>query len=79
MFWEGELDSIDLEDLLSLIQNMKTRVLRSPNDVNGMDALKRYLKHAINLANLEDYQLGLESKHEKINVLPPNLSHLAID
>ena len=56
-FWEGELDNIDLEDLLSLIQNIKTRVLRSPDDVNGMDALN--IKHAINLANFEDYQLGL--------------------
>ena len=47
--------------------------------MNNMDALKRYLKHTINLVNLEDYQLGLESKHEKINVLPPDLSHPTID
>ena len=47
-----------MEDLLYLILDMKTRVLRSPDDVNDVDVLKRYLKHAINLANQEDYQLG---------------------
>ena len=78
-FSEGKLDNIDLEDLLCLVQNMKTWVLRFPDNVNDMDALKRYLKHAINLANLEDYQQGIESKLENINVLPPDLSHPTID
>lgn len=74
-FWEGDFDSIDLEDLLACIQDLRKNNMLRPRDwMNGLEALKRYIRHAINLACMEDLQIGLENKYEKINLQAPDLS-----
>ena len=61
-FWEGDFDSIDLEDLLALIHDLRSNHDRGPKIwIRGLEALKRYVRHAITLARVEDFQLTLRA------------------
>jgi hypothetical protein len=74
-FWEGEFDSIDLEDLLALIHDLRSNHDRRPGIwIRGLEALKRYVRHAITLARVEDFQLTLESDAPMVNLTMPDLS-----
>src|SRR5581483_11634409 len=74
MFTEADLDSIDLEDLLTLIRYLQGPIL-CPHDYfrDGLEVLKRYVRHSINLAHLTDYQMEIENRQQKVNLLPPDL------
>ena len=55
-FWEGDFDSIDLEDLLDLIHDLRSSHDIGPRDwISGLEALKRYIRHVITLARVEDF------------------------
>ncbi|KAJ9561223.1 hypothetical protein OSB04_006383 [Centaurea solstitialis] len=45
---------------------------------DGLEVLKRYVRHAITLARVTDYQLAIESRQPKVNLLRPNLHVPAI-
>jgi hypothetical protein len=74
-FWEGDFDSIDLEDLLALIHDLRSNHDRRTGIwIKGLEALKRYVRHAITLARVEDFQLTLESDAPMVNLTMPDLS-----
>ena len=73
-------DSIDLEDTLAAIRDIRSgHVLRPPEWIQAMETLKRYVRHAITLARVEDYQLALESESPTVNLLAPDLTCPNID
>ena len=79
-FWEADFDSIDLEDLLDAIRDIRSgHVLRPPKWIQALEALKSYVLHAITLARVEDFQLTLESESRTVNLLAPDLSCPNID
>ena len=74
-FWEGDLDNIDLEDLLALIHDLRSSHDIRPKDcISDMEALKRYVRHAITLARVEDFHLTTESEAPMVNLTMPDLS-----
>ncbi|KAJ9564618.1 hypothetical protein OSB04_000584 [Centaurea solstitialis] len=79
MFTEADLDSIDLDDLLSLIRHLEGPILKPGYFRDGLEVLKRYVRHSINLAHLTDYQMAIESKQQKVNLLRPNLEANLLD
>ena len=79
-FWEANFDSIDLEDLLVAIRDIRSgHVLRPLEWIQALETLKRYIRHAITLARVEDYQLALECESLTVNQLVPDLRCLSID
>ncbi|KAJ9562965.1 hypothetical protein OSB04_008125 [Centaurea solstitialis] len=79
MFMEADLDSIDLEDLLTLIRHLEGPILKPDYFRDGLEVLKRYVRHSINLVHLTDYQMAIESKQQKVNLLRPNLEANLLD
>ncbi|KAJ9535518.1 hypothetical protein OSB04_un001351 [Centaurea solstitialis] len=79
MFTEADLDSIDLDDLLTLIRHLEGPILKPGYFRDGLEVLKRYVRHSINLAHLTDYQMAIESKQQKVNLLRPNLEANLLD
>jgi hypothetical protein len=79
-FWEADFDSIDLEDLLAAIRDLRSgHVLRPPEWIQALETLKRYVRHAITLARVEDYQLALECESPTVNLIAPDLTCPNID
>ncbi|KAJ9544876.1 hypothetical protein OSB04_024583 [Centaurea solstitialis] len=77
-FTEADLDRIHLEDLLTLIKYIQGPILRPDYYHDGLEVLKRYVRHAITLACVTDYQLAIESRQPKVNLLRSNLNVSAI-
>lgn len=76
----SDFDSIDLEDLLALIHDLRNiHDIRSRDWIDGLETLKRYVQHAITLARVEDFQLTLKSEAPMVNLMMPDLSCLNID
>ncbi|KAJ9558683.1 hypothetical protein OSB04_013297 [Centaurea solstitialis] len=78
-FTEADLDRIHLEDLLTLIKYLQGPILRPEHYRDGTEILKKYVRHAITLARVTDYQLAIESRQPKVNLLRPNLLVPGID
>ncbi|KAJ9552544.1 LOW QUALITY PROTEIN: hypothetical protein OSB04_016589 [Centaurea solstitialis] len=78
-FTEADLDRVHLEDLLSLIKYLQGPILRPEHYRDGTEILKKYVRHAISLARVTDYQLAIESRQPKVNLLRPNLLVPGID
>ncbi|KAJ9558523.1 hypothetical protein OSB04_013137 [Centaurea solstitialis] len=72
-FTKADLDRIHLEDLLALIKYLQGPILRPKYYPDGLEVLKRYVRHTITLARVTDYQLAIESHQPKVNLLSPNL------
>ncbi|KAJ9539351.1 hypothetical protein OSB04_032084 [Centaurea solstitialis] len=79
MFTEADLDNIDLDDLLTLIRHLEGPILKPDYFRDGLEVLKRYVRHSINLAHFIDYQMAIESKQQKVNLLRPNLEANLLD
>ncbi|KAJ9544645.1 hypothetical protein OSB04_024352 [Centaurea solstitialis] len=79
MFTEADLDSIDLEDLLTPIRHLEGPTLKPDYFRDVIEVLKRYVRHSINLAHLTAYQMAIESKQQKVNLLRPNLEANLLD
>ncbi|KAJ9551895.1 hypothetical protein OSB04_015940 [Centaurea solstitialis] len=73
-FKEADLDSIDLEDIMFLINYLQGPILRNRFFINGLEVLKRYIRHSVSLARVTDYQLAIDSRSPRVNLLPPILS-----
>ncbi|KAI3714984.1 hypothetical protein L6452_21947 [Arctium lappa] len=73
-FSEADFASLELPDLLFLLRDMKTRNIRPGEVTNELEAVKRYMKCAMKLGSIEDFQIGLESIQTKINLLKPDQS-----
>ncbi|KAJ9536667.1 LOW QUALITY PROTEIN: hypothetical protein OSB04_un000140 [Centaurea solstitialis] len=54
-------------------------ILRPEHYRDGTEILKKYVRHAITLARVTDYQLAIESRQPKVNLLRPNLLVSGID
>ncbi|KAJ9565788.1 hypothetical protein OSB04_001754 [Centaurea solstitialis] len=78
-FTEADLDRVHLEDLLTLIKYLQGPILRPEHYRDGTEILKKYVRHAITLARVTDYQLAIESRQPKVNLLRPNLLVPGID
>ncbi|KAJ9547415.1 hypothetical protein OSB04_019958 [Centaurea solstitialis] len=78
-FTEADLDRVHLEDLLTLIKYLQGPILRPEHYRDGTEILKKYVRHAISLARVTDYQLAIESRQPKVNLLRPNLLVPGID
>ncbi|KAJ9542142.1 hypothetical protein OSB04_028648 [Centaurea solstitialis] len=78
-FTEADLDRVHLEDLLMLIKYLQGPILRPQHYRDGTEILKKYVRHAITLARVTDYQLAIESRQPKVNLLRPNLLVPGID
>ncbi|KAJ9540360.1 hypothetical protein OSB04_026866 [Centaurea solstitialis] len=74
-----DLDRVHLEDLLTLIKYLQGPILRPKHYRDGTEILKKYVRHAITLARVTDYQLAIESRQPKVNLLRPNLFVPGID
>src|SRR5581483_5437471 len=72
-FTEADLDRIHLEDLPSIITYLQGPILRPQYFRAPLEVLKKYVRHAISLAQVTDYQLAIESRQPKVNLLRPNL------
>ena len=63
-----------------MIDEIRTHHVLCPKVwINCMEALRRYIRHAITLARVEDFQTSLESKAMRVNLLRPDLSCPNID
>ncbi|KAJ9542313.1 hypothetical protein OSB04_028819 [Centaurea solstitialis] len=78
-FTEADLDRVHLEDLLTIIKYLQGPILRPEHYRDGTEILKKYVRHAISLARVTDYQLAIESRQPKVNLLRPNLLVPGID
>ncbi|KAJ9560936.1 hypothetical protein OSB04_006096 [Centaurea solstitialis] len=78
-FTEAYLDRVHLEDLLTIIKYLQGPILRPEHYRDGTEILKKYVRHAISLARVTDYQLAIESRQPKVNLLRPNLLVPGID
>ncbi|KAJ9536356.1 hypothetical protein OSB04_un000474 [Centaurea solstitialis] len=78
-FTEADLDRVHLEDLLTLIKYLQGPILRPEHYRDGTEILKKYVRHAISLTRVTDYQLAIESRQPKVNLLRPNLLVPGID
>ncbi|KAJ9556412.1 hypothetical protein OSB04_011026 [Centaurea solstitialis] len=78
-FTEADLDRVHLEDLLTLIKYLQGPILRPEHYRDGTEILKKYVRHAITLARVTDYQLAIKSRQPKVNLLRPNLLMPGID
>ncbi|KAJ9545332.1 hypothetical protein OSB04_025039 [Centaurea solstitialis] len=76
---ETDLDRIHLEDLLALIKYLQGPILRPDYYPDGLEVLKRYVRHTIALSHVTDYQMAIESRQPKVNLLRPNLQVPLID
>ncbi|KAI3772009.1 hypothetical protein L6452_03183 [Arctium lappa] len=73
-FSEANFASLELQDLIFLLRDLKTRTIRPGEVTDALEAVKRYMKCAMKFASVEDFQIGLESNQAKINLLKPDLS-----
>ncbi|KAI3771845.1 hypothetical protein L6452_03016 [Arctium lappa] len=73
-FSEADFASLELQDLIFLLRDLKTRTIRPGEVTDALETVKRYMKCAMKLASIEDFQIGLESNQAKINLLKPDLS-----
>ena len=79
-FWKADFDNIDLEYLLAAIRDIRSgHVLRLPAWIQALETLKIYVRHAITLARVEDYQLTLEFESLTVNLLAPDHTCPSID
>ncbi|KAI3729154.1 hypothetical protein L6452_17805 [Arctium lappa] len=72
-FFEADYPFLKPQDLLFILRDLKTRTNRPGEVIDALETVKRYMKCAMKLASVEDFQIGLESNQPKINLLKPDL------
>ncbi|KAI3685612.1 hypothetical protein L6452_34863 [Arctium lappa] len=72
-FSEADFGSLELQDLVFLLRDLKTRTIRPGEVTDALEAVKRYMKCVMKLTSIEDFQIGLEINQAKINLLKPDL------
>ncbi|KAI3735651.1 hypothetical protein L6452_15159 [Arctium lappa] len=72
-FSDADFPCLEPQDLLYILRDLKTRTVRPGEVIYALETVKRYMKCAIKLASVEDFQIGLESNQPKINLLKPDL------
>ncbi|KAJ9544793.1 hypothetical protein OSB04_024500 [Centaurea solstitialis] len=61
-FTEADLDRVHLKDLLTIIKYLEGPILRFDYYRDGTEILKKYVRHAVTLARVTDYQLAMKSQ-----------------
>ncbi|KAI3672787.1 hypothetical protein L6452_38887 [Arctium lappa] len=72
-FSDADFPFLEPQDLLFILRDLKTRTNRTGEVIDALETIKRYMKCAMKLASVEDFQIGLESNQPKINLLKPDL------
>ncbi|KAI3696573.1 hypothetical protein L6452_28950 [Arctium lappa] len=72
-FSDVDFPCLEPQDLLYILRDLKTRTVRPGEVIDALETVKRYMKCAMKLASVEDFQIGLESNQPKINLLKPDL------
>ncbi|KAI3772602.1 hypothetical protein L6452_03792 [Arctium lappa] len=73
-FSDADFPCLEPQDLLFILRDLKTRTVKPGEVIDALETVKRYMKCAMKLASVEDFQIGLESDQPKINLLKPDLS-----
>ena len=61
-----------IDDIETLYIDLKTLTTRPRETVKGIEVVERFIKRNRRNSEIYDFQIGLESHHKTIKLLPPN-------
>ncbi|KAJ9545593.1 LOW QUALITY PROTEIN: hypothetical protein OSB04_025300 [Centaurea solstitialis] len=71
-FTKADFDNVHIDDIESLYTDLKTLTKRPLAFFKGLEAVKRFIVRNRRNSEISDFQIGLESHKNTINLTPPN-------
>ncbi|KAJ9548657.1 hypothetical protein OSB04_021200 [Centaurea solstitialis] len=71
-FSEADFENVHIDDIETLFTDLKTLTSRPQAFYEGFEAVKRFIVRNRRNSEISDFQIGLESHQNTINLTPPN-------